>query len=200
MTADRRSATQWDELYAALETEQASAYVLAPDLSLRYVNAAWKRSAVENGAPELAANWAGLGPITQSIDPAVREFYAKRLALVLSSNRVWSHRYECSNEDVRRRFKMRVEPAPGREGLVVVHAMIVEAPLGAEAAADGHAAAFTNARGMIVRCSACGRVQRPAAPSGWDWVPGLPEAAENVSHGLCAICTFQYYGHLVALP
>jgi len=104
--------------------------------------------------------------------------------------------YECSSPAVYRKFNMRVEPLPERDGFIVVHSLVVEAAFSEGATNPDTARLFTDARGIIVQCASCGRVRRPALPSPWEWVPGLIRAdTANVSHGICPICDFRMYGN-----
>lgn len=184
----------WADVVSALEAELCSAYILAPDLSILHVNAAWSSFAQSNGAPWLADSWRSLGPIVGAIEPALQEFFGARLRSALSRNRAWSHTYECSSPDVYRKFHMRVQPGPAREGIVVVHSLIAENPLPGRTPAH-LIREFTDGRGLIVRCAACGRTARPGRSDLWEWVPGL-DAEANVSTGICAICSVQQYGFL----
>ena len=183
-------ATTRQALHAALEAEPSSAYVLSADLRLLHVNTAWSRFARENGAPELADGWSSLSALPESMGRELRDFFVARLERVLTEASVWSHIYECSSPAVYRKFNMRVKPAPSGEGLVVVHSIVEEIRLKPGAPLRD----FSDARGMIVRCAACGRVRRSSEPPSWQWVPGLETERTDVSHGICAICEFQHYG------
>lgn len=181
-------------LLGALEAEQGSAYLLGLDLSIQYVNEGWRRFARENSAPELATGWDTRQPITRFFEPPLSEFFAVRFQRVLERNEAWSQSYECSSRDVFRKFKMRVEPTAQRDGLIVVHSLLVESALRPEGeTVDDRARTFTDSRGLIVVCSVCGRVRNTLASS-WDWAPGLASTdGLNVSHGICSTCDFQYY-------
>ena len=181
-------------LIAVLEAEQGSAYVLRPDLSLEYVNAAWRRFARENGAPGLDSGWDTCVPVTHSFRSPLRELFTTKFEFALQRNQGWSHRYECSSPDVYRKFNMQVKPTAERDGLIVVHSLVVESQLTSDhAELEALAVLYRDARGLIVQCSSCGRVREPASSS-WHWAPGLVGAErENVSHGICVICNFQYY-------
>lgn len=184
---------RWPDVAAALEAEPCSAYVLASDLSLLYVNAAWGAFARSNGAPALADGWRTLGPIQRWIpQPDLQAFFRMRLSGALSRDRGWSHTYECSSPYVYRKFHLHATPGPGRQGIVVVHSLVAELPR-ANHAPDGLVAEFTDARGLIVRCAACGRTARPGQPDVWEWAPGL-DAQPNISTGICSICSVQEYG------
>jgi len=184
-----------ERLYAALEGEHGSAYVLRPDLSLEYVNEAWRLFARENGAPELATSWETCGPIPQCIVPPLSELITAKLLGVLRRNVAWSHSYECSSEQVYRHFNMRVQPTSQRDGLIVVHSLVGEASLQRSDRGGGDPAlSYLDERGLIVQCSSCGRVRNPARAS-WDWALGqVGVERENVSHGICPPCEAQYYG------
>lgn len=186
----------WPTVLSALEVERSCAYVLSPELVLLHVNVAWGTFAQSNGAPELAANWRLLGPIQSSIRlPELQEFYAARLHSVLSRNRSWSHTYECSSPHVFRKFQMLARSGPGQQGIVVVHSLVAASPV-TQQASEGLLRDFTDSRGLIVRCAACGRTARPGQPHVWEWVPSLCAEA-GVSTGICAICSVHEYGFYV---
>ena len=182
-------------LFAALEAERASACLLGLDLSVQYVNEAWRRFARENGAPELGGSWRSAGPITRFFDRPMRELFEARLARVLTRNQAWSYLYECSSPDVYRKFNMRVASTALRDGLIVVHSRVVDvAPDTVDEALGDLVRIYTDERSLLVQCSGCSRVHHPSESS-WDWAPGLVTAErENVSHGICPTCDFQYYG------
>lgn len=184
---------RWPDVLAALEAEPCSAYVLAPDLSLLHVNPAWSVFARSNGAPALADGWRTLGPIQRWVEgPDLQKFFGARLRGALERDRQWSHTYECSGPYEYRRFHQRATPGPCRQGLVVVHSLVAESPRPSPAP-DRLIREFTDARGLIVRCAACGRTARPGRPDVWEWAPGL-DAQPNISTGICSICSVQEYG------
>lgn len=184
----------WSGVVAALESEPCSAYVLAPDLSLLYVNDAWRRFAHDNGAPLLAEQWRSLGCVVSCVTPALQDFFAVRLGAALSRKRAWSHTYECSSPATYRRFHMRAEAGPRQEGLVVVHSLVAEHGLPDRAPAQRCLIEqFTDARGLIVRCAACGRTRRPGEVDVWEWAPSLAREP-NTSTGICASCSEREYG------
>ena len=194
-SSDSSSPPSRHRLYAALEGEHGSAYVLRPDLSLEYVNGAWRQFARENGAPQLATDWDTLGAIPQFFVSPLRELFTAKLRRVLASNDVWTHSYECSSDQVYRHFTMRAQPTAEGDGLIVVHSLVAEAPLARSGCfGDDAALRYTDERGLIVQCSSCARVRNPARGS-WDWARGHVSAdLANVSHGICPTCDFQYYG------
>jgi len=184
-----------ERLHAALETEKGSAYLLAPDLSIRYVNEGWRRFARENGAPELASTWDQIGAISSYVVPQLRESFETTYLRVLAKRVACSHVYECSSDRVYRKFEVKVQCAPGWHGLAVVHSLVTEATFSrTETGYDERIVAFTDKRGLIVSCSACGRLRR-GDDSSWEWVPCLVTSEmTNVSHGICAVCDLHYYG------
>lgn len=184
---------RWPDVLAALEAEPCSAYVLAPDLSLSYVNKAWSAFARSNGAPALADAWRTLGPIQRLVDRAdLQAFFTARLRGALTRDREWSHTYECSSPYACRTFHQRATAGPGRQGIVVVHSLVAESPRDSHAT-DVLKLEFTDDRGLIVRCAACGRTARPGQRDAWEWAPGL-DAQPNISTGICSICSVQEYG------
>lgn len=189
-----------ERLFAALEAECGSAYLLGLDLSVQYVNEAWRRFAHDNGAPELGGSWHSAEPVTGFFDGPTRAPFAARLARVLTRNEPWSYFYDCSSPEQYRKFNMRVAPTALQDGLIVVHSRVVEVVPGAtdQALAD-LLRAYTDERGLLVQCSGCLRVYHPSESS-WDWAPGLVTGEQsNVSHGMCPTCDVQYYGQVTAL-
>lgn len=183
-----------ERLFAALDAEHGSAYLLGLDLSLQYVNEAWRCFARENGAPNLGGSWPLPHPITHYFDVPMKELFVSRLARVLARNQPWSYQYECSSPEVYRKLNMRVAPTALRDGLIVVHSRVVEVPGSSDRGLEDLVRAYTDERGLIVQCSGCKRVRHPAECS-WDWAPSLVTAdRENVSHGICPTCEFMYYG------
>jgi hypothetical protein len=186
----------WCGVVAALESEPCSAYILAPDLSLLHVNAGWRRFAQDNGAPALAERWRSLGPLLSAVTPPLRQFFAVCLTGALSRKQAWSHTYECSSLATYRRFHMRAHAGPAQEGLVVVHSLVAESRL-PHRAPHGLVRQFTDMRGLIVRCAACGRTKRPGEAHSWEWAPSL-DREPNISTGICAVCSMQEYGYQLA--
>src|SRR4051812_15187790 len=90
------SALQHEPLIQALEREQGSACLLSTDLSILYVNGAWRAFAAQNGVPELARATCLGGRITDFISEPLREFFRIGFQRVLQQKRVWTHMYECS--------------------------------------------------------------------------------------------------------
>ncbi|HEX2877827.1 MAG TPA: hypothetical protein VHP33_41545 [Polyangiaceae bacterium] len=185
---------RWPDVITALEAEQCSAYVLAPDdLSLLYVNQAWSAFARSNGAPTLADAWHTLGPIQRWVNRAdLQGFFAARLRGALARDGGWSHTYECSSPYECRTFRQRATAGPGRQGIVVVHSLVAASPRESHAP-DALIRGFTDDRGLIVRCAACGRTARPGQPDVWEWAPSL-DAQPNISTGICSICSVEEYG------
>jgi len=183
-----------EKLYAALETEHFSAYVLREDLSLEYVNAGWRRFARENGATELENDWDSYGPIPLYFTPPLRELFTAKARQVLELDTVWSHSYECSSDQVYRRFNLRAQATSQRDGLIVVHSLVAEPLRRGESSSADYALTYTDERGLIVQCSSCGRLRNPARAR-WDWtLEQISSERSNVSHGICPTCAYLYYG------
>ncbi len=165
------------------------------DSRIAYVNPAWHQFAAENGgAATIATSW-GLGSRYLDAIPAViRPVYEHLLATALSHGletmHPVTHEYECSDATTYRTFRMQLYGLRGR-GVLIVNTLIFEAP-------HDHAhrtpelpdeRRYRNARGVIVMCSYCRRIQHPAHPARWDWVPAWVETMPiDLSHGACPIC------------
>src|SRR3954468_7382085 len=182
------SASWRARLFAALEAEHESAYLLGLDLSLQYVNEAWRRFARQNGAPQLGSNWHTADPITRYFDGPTRVPIVACFARVIARNQPWSYLYECSSPTQYRKFNMWVVPTAPRDGLIVVHSRAVELVPG-QALAD-QMRNYIDERGLLVQCSGCRRIHNPLEFS-WDWAPWLAtDQRPNTSHGMCPICDF----------
>jgi hypothetical protein len=187
------SLTSRENLYAALESEHGSAYVLGPDLVIEYVNEGWQRFGLGSGAHDRAPSECVGRAVTRFFEPRLREFFGTRFLRALQRNEPWSHIYDCSSPGEYRKFSMRAVPTAQRDALVVIHSLVIEAnlALSGQRPAD-HLANHTDARGLVVQCSACGRVHQPSASS-WNWAPWLVGSDRaNVSHGICPTCDFNY--------
>ncbi|MDF3071218.1 MAG: hypothetical protein K0R38_6819, partial [Polyangiaceae bacterium] len=107
----------------------------------------------------------------------------------------WSQVYECSSLRQYRKLIMRVDMTPRRDGFVVVHSAVKEAPIERATVDTTDFAAYTSSSGLIVQCSNCRRTRREGGGETWDWVPQLVAAPRrNLSHGLCPSCDVLYYG------
>jgi hypothetical protein len=188
------SVTQFTELSAALEREAGSAYLLSLDLRIICVNDGWRRFARENGAPELATSFDSSTPVTDVCDEPLRTFYRAGFARVQARGEPWSLLYECSSPSRYRKFSMRADMTPHRDGFVVVHSLVAEAPLERASLDTANFAAYSNLSGLIVQCSNCRRARRGSDGDTWDWLPQLVTTPpDNVSHGLCSSCDALYY-------
>lgn len=182
------------ELRAALELEDGSAYLLSLDLRIVYVNEGWRRFARENGAPELAAGFDSSAPITDVCGEPLGAWYRARFSRVRTSGQPWSLLYECSSTLRYRELSMRVDMTPQRDGFVVVHSTVADAPLRRGSLSTASFAAHTSSNGLIIQCSNCRRARRATDGDTWDWIPQLvAQPPPNVSHGLCPSCDALYY-------
>jgi hypothetical protein len=182
-----------------LDQEPASVFGLWPDGTIAYTNPAWRAFASANeGQPAVEREW-GLGArYLDAITDALRPFYEDLLARAPDAGTSLHpafHQYECSSATVFRRFGMQVYALDGRAGFIIVNSLLVEAPHD-DAVRPPHAAdpaSYVNARGIIVQCSHCRRVQHAVHPTRWDWVPGwVDRSPAATSHGICPVC-FEYY-------
>lgn len=180
------------KLYAALEAERGSAYVLRLDLSVEYLNRAGHLS-LQNGAPDLvvipSSGESAAGGCRIPPDTA----FVARFQRLLQRNEAWFHSYAQPSTAAERRFNLHARPTAAGDGLLVVHSLAIEKLAGDEGLADS-GAHYIDSRGLIVQCSACTRVRSPS-DFGWVWAPDLVSGdRQNVSHGMCPTCEFQYYG------
>jgi len=184
---------------ANLEADDATIYMLGPDLRIVYCNRAWDVFASLNGGVGLTRE-AVLGTcILDVIAEPLRQFYASGFARAQTTLRPWEHDYECSSPEQFRLFHMRVLPLASSY-LLVENSLRVERPHGAERPAmPPSPASYVTEDGIITMCCHCRRTRRLNADSEhvWDWVPEfLSHPPGNVSHGLCRNCRAYFYPRL----
>ena len=139
-------------------------------------------------------NFDSTTPVTDVCDQPLRAFYRAGFSRVRTGGKPWSQLYECSSTVRYRKLSMRADMTPQRDGFVVVHSTVVDAPLERTSLRTANFAAHTSDNGFIVQCSNCRRARRGSGGDTWDWLPQLvitPPA--NVSHGLCPSCDVLYY-------
>jgi hypothetical protein len=181
----------------ALAQRSDTIFGLDADLRLAFFNPAWFAFADANGgAPAVTRDW-GLGRCVLDACPdVIREFYAHALTAVLQQDRRWDHDYECSSPDLKRIMRLSAYPLRGRQGLLVVNALVVEAPI--EASATSRAvfdpAVYADGHGIVHQCANCRKVRRTNGSRQWDWVPALVAGRHPmISHDLCELCLDFYY-------
>jgi len=168
---------------------------LWPDLTIAYVNRAWRTFAVENGT----ANAAWLDEprgrsLLYEITPGLWHFFREHFARCLSERRPWEHQYECSSPELKRKFHMKVYPLGAAEGLLAVHSLVFESPH-TESGLPPIDGRYRTRDGQVVQCCHCRRVRRADQEETWDWVPlWVKQAPPRTSHGFCPPC-FRYYYH-----
>lgn len=181
----------------ALARQPDTIYGLDADLRLAMFNPAWFAFADANGgAPAVARDW-GLGRcVLEACPPVIREFYAQSLVTTLRQNQRWDHEYECSSPEMRRRMRLSAYPLRGGGGLLLVNALVFEAPT-ADPATDRTTfdpAIYIDGQGIVHQCAHCRKVRRTSGPRHWDWVPELVAGPQvMVSHDLCDVCLDFYH-------
>jgi hypothetical protein len=177
-----------------LENANATVYGLWPDLTLAFLNPAWFQFAAENrGEPAISKDWPLGRCILDAIPASIRPFFEVNYRRSLQEGRPWVHVYECSSEAVYRNFHLKVFPLENSEGLLLVNSLWVETAQQQETFPPIEER-YRNRNGLIIQCCHCRRFRRADAHSTWDWVrPWVEKMPENISHGICKICTGFYY-------
>lgn len=181
-----------------LDAHDAAIYGLWPDLKLAYMNPAWSRFAADNdGEPRMSSRW-GLGAsLLDAIAPVLKGFYRDKLRACLRDETVWSHDYECSSPDRIRRFRQWAYPLEGRQGLLIVNALVVDLGRSRPKKDGRDPETYRDGDGLLHQCSHCRRVMDPTQAQRWDWVPRwAAEIPAGTSHTLCPSC----FGHYFRLP
>lgn len=178
----------------ALERDESTIVALDARGEIRWANAAWRRFAVENGAPDLPARFDVGASYFEGVSGDLKRYYERTLQQCLRSGRPFERKYECSSPEARRLFRLRMLPLAPDLALLVHSLRVVEAHAPSGFAPDERV--YRDAHGLITQCSNCRRVRRPGHDA-WDWVSAWVRAQpERVSHGLCATCMGYHYGDL----
>lgn len=177
-----------------LETAGGTVYGLWPDLRLAYMNPAWLRFASENGGEAAIARDWGLGRcILEAIAEPLRPFFVSHYGRCLEESRPWEHIYQCSSAECYREYHMTAFPLRGREGLLIVNSLRVQAPHD-YVALPPLAERYRTAQGIISQCSHCRRTRRVDDESIWDWVAEwVKQSPVGTSHGICPECFGFHY-------
>lgn len=177
--------------YRAVEGGDNVSYLLSDSLRIVRCNDAGTRFAKANGGGAMLARWGRGAILLDAISQDLRGFYRHLYARALATNQRVEHDYECSSDQVLRRYRMIILPIPPAF-LVVTHALLVERPHD-RAASEPDDAAYLH-DGVITMCSHCRRVRATVSPERWDWVPAyLTMTLPNLSHGMCPPCGAFYF-------
>ncbi len=176
-------------VFRSLRDLPQTTYVVSPERTLVRFNPAWAQFARANHGEHVLTQWPRHSSLLAAIPEVLRAFYVTHFAAACRTGERWEHDYECSSDQVYRRFRMTAYPFG--DFLVVSHALLVERAHDRQASAAGDGYLHD---GVVVMCSHCRLVRRAPPATAWDWVPELVAAMpENVSHGLCPPCLEYYY-------
>jgi hypothetical protein len=182
-----------------LDREAESACLLDAEARIVAVNAAWDAFATGNGGPgctgavlvgsHYAAHVAGEEP-GQRLAASLRRGLAGETV---------GDDSECNTPERFRHLRTLYLPVRARHdgpvaGLLVIHTVLREGPIGeVHPAHPPDEAAYRGAGGLIRMCSCCRRARRLAGPQRWDYVPAwVSQRPAEVTHGLCEACLVQY--------
>jgi hypothetical protein len=172
-----------------LENSDSVIYATGPDYRLIYVNPAWDRFALENGAPELVRDRLTRVSILDCVHVPLRDFYAATFAEALDRDAPVEHTFQCPSAKLARTFRMRILPLKSR-GLLIMNSLSTEGP---HPPAVERNVSYVDSDGFITMCSHCRRTQQ-AGSHQWDWVPQFVALQpQHVSHGLCQVCLEYHY-------
>lgn len=183
---------------AVYRDDATSIFGLWPDFRLAWVNRGYLEFAAANDGGDVPARWAAGAPLWEAVGEPLTDFYLPHFERLLREGRAWSHTYECSSPTTYRRNRMTVSPVKDRQGLLVVNAVVAEAPHDvAERPPREPSPVYVGAGGLVKMCANCRRAIRTDG-GGWDWVPAYVRRIPlNVSHGLCPLCAQWLYGDLL---
>lgn len=177
---------------AALEADAATIYGMWPDSRLAYMNPAYVRFSVAEGASELSAEW-GLGcRVLATVPEPLTQFYDRLIARALVSPEPITHRYDCHSPELARKYDLRLFSLGERRGLLLASSLVMARPHADPERAD--ADRYRSANGLLTQCCHCRRVRRAMEPGHWDLVPDYIAAAPpRTTHGLCELCFAYHY-------
>lgn len=182
-----------------LEAHPASIFGLLPDGNIAYINPAWVRFALENGASLPDENLAWMGQRYLDVIAApLKPFYEQLFSLAPNAGAALqpvSHVYECSSATMFRQFAMKVYGLAHGEGFIVINTLVASRPHDNRARVPQvpDRSMYENPDGLIVQCAHC-RLVRRSDGSGWDWVPAwIEHVPSGMSHGVCEVCLEYYF-------
>jgi hypothetical protein len=184
----------------ALAAERASSCLLDAAGRFVAVNAAWDRFAHENGGGTgcLGARLVGTAYASHVDGAAPRAKLEEELARSLGGAS-FGVDSECNSPDTLRLLRTHHVPVRGTDddavvGVMLVHAVVHEAPMGAaRPILPPDEARYRRGDGLVLMCSCCRRVHRAGSVGLWEFVPAYLESPPvPVTHGFCAPCFLQF--------
>lgn len=181
-----------DQNLAGLDSHSGAVYGLWEDFRFAYQNPAWFRFAADNGGESRISREWGLGrSIFDCLSGDVKKYYETNYNRCLGSHKVWCHDYECSSDEIYRKFHQTVYPFVEGQGLLIVNSLANERPhnpsLRQARAADE--SQYLDKNRLICQCSICRLVENFQEVGRWDWVPEwVRNCPPNTSHTFCPIC------------
>ena len=180
-----------DYAESSLAEEQASLVALDVDLTITWVNAAWRAFACDNGAPDVLRHFGVGSCYVDGIGGEQRSHYADILRQALATGAPLEALYECSTADLYRLMRLRALPFPGK-GLLLEHTLVESRPHD-RTVEPADPVRFPDRRGLVLQCGNCRRTQDPSARS-WHWIPNWVSAPpSNTTHGVCTVCLGYFY-------
>lgn len=206
---EERMSPEFEELLRGfdideMERYEGAAFGLTSDLVIGYVNPAWFQFAHANGAAGMSSRSYLGESVLASVGGSLRPFFEQHYRRCLADQRPWSHDYACSSAELYRSFHTNVYPIAEGRGLLVVNALVVEAPHDAETQLSAQPPItdrYLREDGAMLQCMHCRRMQRADKSAQWDWVPAFVEQIpENMTGGLCKPCYRVHYPSAPAMP
>jgi hypothetical protein len=143
---------------AVLDDDPSTICALTEELRISFVNRAWFRFALANGASWADEDW-GIGTLVTNANPAIlRPFYDELFRVAFERREIIEHDYECSTPTMRRYFRMRILPRESG-ALLCVHSPLRES----SHTAPGSPALESRYRrvdGLILQCSNCRQTKK----------------------------------------
>lgn len=175
-----------------LAKDESTLVALDEHYVIRWFNPGWEVFARKNRGEAIPIRFGRGACYLEGIVGPLQGFFRAAFDNALLTGEPFELDYECSSERVFRHSHMLAMPI-GREGLLLVHGIIIERPHD-RAAYPSLEDAYRLPSGMIVQCANCRRVRRKDGSS-WDWIPEwIAAMPPRTSHGICGCCRGFYWG------
>lgn len=173
-----------------IETTHNTIMGIDKNCRIMLINQAYLQFARDNGGERIAADYNLGANMLDAISGPQREFYSEFFNNCFGANDVISHAYECSTPDRYRLFKLFVYPTPGRDALLLDHAIVVEHEHKHQSSSYSQEH-YIDKDSLMHQCGYCRRVRHNNSRQ-WDWLESS-FTYSNISHGLCESCLAHYY-------
>lgn len=166
-------------------------YAVDQQWRLRAFNEAWEQFARDNGGARVLTDYPLRTSILGAMHPLLAQYYRERYGLAIRRGQPFENDFECSSDQIYRRFHQTAYPLSTGTGLLIVNHPCLIRPI--ESAGKPFSEDYIKSNGLIAQCCHC-RMVYNNRHGRWDWVPELVATVRrDVSHTLCPPCLDYYY-------